>query len=51
MEETIPKYLFYTCHTIFTDIVGNYVKVNAEKSNICDRSQLGMCSGVLKSLD
>ena len=46
-----PSTYLNTCHTIFTDKVGNYVKVNAERNNICDRSQLGMCSGVLKSLD
>ena len=40
-----------TRYKIFTDIIGTYMKDHAERNNICDRSQLGTCSGVLGTAD
>ena len=32
-------------------MIGNYMKKHAERNNIWDRSQLGTCSGVLRTVD
>ena len=40
-----------TRYKIFTGMIGNYMKDHAERNNICDRSQLGTCSGVLGTVD
>ena len=40
-----------TCYKIFTCIIRNYMKDNAERNDIWDRSQLGTCSGVLGTVD
>ena len=36
-----------TCYKIFTGMIGNCIKEDEERNNICYRNQLGTCSGIL----
>ena len=40
-----------TIYKIFTGIIGSYMKENADRNNIWDKSQLGTCFGVLGTVD
>ena len=41
---------FNICYKIFTGMIGNCMEDHADRSNIWDRSQLGTCSGVLRTV-
>jgi hypothetical protein len=50
-REYRPITCLNTCYKIFTGNAGSYMKGHAERNNIWDKSQIGICSGVLGTID